>query len=266
MLVVAVVAILSLMMVGSIPEPAALAVEEAPPKEEGPPGAPEVELVEWVGQSYLPAGYFMFESLQRVCERITTASGEHLELTVEPGGELCPAGEEFDQVHEGNIDFAVSPFLIWTGKFPAAGLFTTRAGGMSPMEKYSWFISGGAELAQEMIAGYNVQLIPGGGQLEPAEIFLHSNEPINEPADLKGLKIRAVGDAAEILSRMGAGTVLMPSEVIHKNMERGVIDAFEYSTATLNWAMSFQEVAEYVYVSECRWPHTFNPFLVNKTR
>ena len=47
-------------------------------------------------------------------------------------------------------------------------------------------------------------------------------------------------------------------------MQRGTIDAFEYSTIATNWDMHFNEVAPYMYLSPTRAPSDPQVFFVNK--
>lgn len=222
----------------------------------------EPEVIEWIGQ--VESGLTL-ASLQEMSEDISAASGGRLVLDVRASGDICSRQDEFDAVNQGVLDFAVTAPDFWTEKFPAASLFSTRCGGMSPMEKYLWLISGGgAGLAQEMVDAYDVYIVPGGGQMGTPETFLSSNNTIVTVGDLAGLKVRAWGDSWCILANMGAQTVLMPGNEIYKAMEDGMIDAFEFVSPCLDLTMSFHEVAEYVYLSECRVPHYYNPFIVNE--
>jgi len=287
MLLVAVVAIVSLAVVTTAPQPVALAEEDEDYEgtalieaigeitaelhniSETLKGlTPEEEKVkkgniQWAGVSQV--GGPMLESLQEMCDAIFDASDGRLQLTLLPPEEGPPGAEMFDAVDSGDIDFAVTPSMWWTDNFSAAELFCTRNGGMSPMEKYLWLISGGgAELAQEMIDGYNVYLVPGGGCMHTPDVFLHSSVPIDSVADLDGLKIRASGDSEAIFNELGAETVLLPPGEIYKAMEEERIDACDFSSPCLNWLFKFHEVAEYVYLSEGRTPHGYMPFLVNQ--
>jgi len=285
MLVLATVAIVSLVVVGSPAKPVARAQEGEEQSE--PIGTigeittelrtmnenferlievmEEEEVFEWTGQAQIGPGNPIYESMQRMCQSMLDASGGRLKLQIIPFGEGGPQGA-FDQLNAGVIDFVAVNLAFWKDKFPAGELFSMRAGGMSPMEKYLWFISGGgAELAQQMIGAYNVHLVPGGGQLTTPETFLNSNTKIKVPGDLVDLKIRASGDGAEIFFRMGAKPVFMPGREIYEALQEGWINAAEFASPCLDWTMAFYEVVENVYRSECRAPHNFAPFLVNKT-
>jgi TRAP-type mannitol/chloroaromatic compound transport system substrate-binding protein len=56
----------------------------------------------------------------------------------------------------------------------------------------------------------------------------------------------------------------MPGGELYEAMQRGTIDAFEYSTLASNWTMHFNEVADYVYISSSRAPSDPQVFFVNK--
>ena len=264
-------AIISLLIVSCAPEAAPAPDEDeaapAPDEEEATPAAPTDEVFDWVGQSHAGGITQQHHSLQRVAEEIEMASGGRLKMTVEVGGGIAPASKEFDAVDSGVLDFAVTCYMYWMDKFPTAGMMTMFSGGMSPMEALIWFREfGGADLANEMISGYNVQIVRDGGWMGPPEIFLQTNKELKKAGDLKGLKIRGAGDGAEVLSMLGAGPVMMPAGEIFESMTRGVIDAFECASPTLNWDLGLNEVGDYLWLSGARQPYEYNPFIVNADR
>lgn len=204
----------------------------------------------------------MYKSCERVAERITEASGGRLVLKMHPGGGIVPAAKEFDGVDSRALDYGLSAFVYWMDKFPTAGMFTFTIGGLSPIEMYLWFATGeGNELAQRMVEGYNVVILPG--QIGAPEIFLSSSKPVDSLADIKGLKIRTAGDDGVCFSEMGASVVFTPSGEIYENMQRGVIDAFQCSSPAVDWSMSLQEVADYIYLSPVRQPCEHNAYQIN---
>jgi TRAP-type mannitol/chloroaromatic compound transport system substrate-binding protein len=104
-----------------------------------------------------------------------------------------------------------------------------------------------------MLDGYDVVAIRGVTP-QPAEIWCHSNKELKSLADIKGLKMRTAGDGGEILTRMGASVVFMPGGELYEAMQRGVIDAFEYSNPAVDWPMAFHEVAKFQAFSATRAP------------
>ena len=199
------------------------------------------------------------------CEAITEASGGRLEVIPFVGGSIVPAYKELDAVNEGVLDMCYTCPMYNLDKWPAAGLISSRPGVLPGEALRTWFnYGGGAELMNKMMEGYNVMTFPGALSPLPEEVFFHSKVKLESLDDIKGLKARCMGDGGEILARMGAATVIIPGGELYEAMQRGIIDAFEYSTLASNWKMHFHEVAEYVYLSPTRSPADPQVFFVNK--
>jgi TRAP-type mannitol/chloroaromatic compound transport system substrate-binding protein len=125
--------------------------------------------------------------------------------------------------------------------------------GLSPMEMMLWVLQGGGlDLCREMFAQSNVYIYPN--ITHTPEIFLSSNKPLNTVGDLKGLKIRTAGDDGAIFTRLGASTVNVPPGEVYESMKRGVIDAFQIGSPSIDWSYGMQEVTKYVYLSPVRQP------------
>ena len=69
-------------------------------------------------------------------------------------------------------------------------------------------------------------------------------KPITSDADLKGLKYRTVGLAADLFQAMGASVAQLPGGEIVPAMERGVIDGFEFNNPTSDRRFGAQDVAK----------------------
>jgi len=187
----------------------------------------------------------------KLCEAITKASGGRLVIK--------------DGVSEGVLDMCYTCPMYNLDKWKAAGLISSRPGGLPGEALRTWFnYGGGAELMNKMIEGYNLITFPGALSPLPEEVFLHSKVAIKKVEDLKGLKMRCSGDGGEILNRIGASVVFLPGGELYEAMQRGTIDAFEYSTLASNWNMHFNEIAKYVILSPSRAPSDPQCFFVNK--
>ncbi len=201
----------------------------------------------------------------KVCKMITTATNGRLTIKPFVGGSIVPAYKELDAVHENVLQMAYTCPMYNLDKWPAAGLISSRPAGLPGEALRTWFdFGGGADLLNKMMGDYNTLTFPGALAPLPAEVFFHSKKKLETLADLKGLKARCMGDGGEILKRMGAATVIIPGGELYEAMQRGSIDAFEYSTLASNWNMHFQEVADYVYLSPSRAPSDPQVFFVNK--
>ena len=233
-----------------------------------PTGPENTEVIEWLGQVHTGGITQQYESLVRVADRIGSLSDGRLNMRVEIGGGIAPSTQEWPAVDVGTLDFAITCWMFLRDRNESAALFTTIAGGMKPMEALAWNNDGdGFLLAQEMIEsiGLNVHAVKNGGWMGPPEIFVSTNRPLTKAGDFNGMTIRGAGDTAEIWSKLGASMVFIPPGEVYEAMERGVIDGYEVSMPTLDWAFGLYEAADYLYLSGARQPYEYNPFIVNGT-
>ena len=68
--------------------------------------------------------------------------------------------------------------------------------------------------------------------------------PIKSAGEMKGLKYRTVGLAADLNQEMGLKVTQLPGGEIVPAMERGVIEAFEYNNPTSDMRFGAQDVAK----------------------
>ena len=219
----------------------------------------------WKSSSFGPATNYSQIHHDKACEAITKASGGRMEVKAFVGGSVVPETKELDAVIEGVIDLCYTCPMYNLDKWPAAGLISSRPGGLPGQYLTQWFdYGGGYQLMNKMMEGYNAMVMPGFLSPEPGEVFLHSKKKIETVADLKGLKIRTSGDGGEILARMGANPIFLPGGELYEAMQRGTIEAFEYAGLSTNWSMHFNEIAKYVIISPVRAPSDPHVWFVNK--
>lgn len=224
-----------------------------------------VEKIVWKSSGHGPASDPSQIYHDMVCKAITEASGGRLEIKPFVGGSIVPAYKEVDAINDGVLQMAYTCPMYNLDKWPAAGLISSRPGVLPGEALRAWFdFGGGADLMNKMMDGYNVMTFPGALSPLPQEVFFHSKVQLRTMADIKGLKARCMGDGGEILKRLGAATVIIPGGEVYEAMQRGTIDAFEYSTLASDWNMHFNEVAKYVYISPSRAAADPQVFFVNK--
>jgi TRAP-type mannitol/chloroaromatic compound transport system substrate-binding protein len=226
----------------------------------------EVKPIIWKSSGHGPATDPSQIFHDKCCHAITLASGGRLVVKPFVGGSIVPAYKEVDAINEGVLQMGYTCPMYNLDKWPAAGLISSRPAGLPGEALRSWFnYGGGADLMNEMMGDYDVITFPGALSPLPEEVFFHSKVKMDTVEDLQGLKARCMGDGGEILKRMGAATVIIPGGEVYEAMQRGTVDAFEYSTIATNWDMHFNEVAPYMYLSPARAPSDPQVFFVNKS-
>ena len=75
---------------------------------------------------------------------------------------------------------------------------------------------------------------------------LVSKKPLRGLADFAGIKIRApVGMGQDIFKRLGGAPVNLPGSEVYSALERGVVDASDWSTLSINNDLGYRKLARY---------------------
>ncbi len=180
-------------------------------------------------------------------------------------GKLVPTLEALDAVSTGSVDAAFATSGYWQGKINAASLFAAVPFGPEAGEFLGWILyDDGADLWQEMYDnnGYNVHVTPCG-VIAPETSGWFKKE-INSVADLKGLNMRFFGLGAKAMEKLGVSTSLLGASDIFPALERGAIDATEFSMPRIDARLGFHKIAKYNYFPGWHQPSTLFELLINK--
>lgn len=203
--------------------------------------------------------------IPRVAEEVEVMSGGTLRMKVYEPGKLVPAFEILDAVSSGKINAGYTTAGYWAGKIPAAPLFSAIPFGPEAGEYMAWIYYGnGLELYQRMYddAGYNVKVLPCA-VIAPETSGWFSKE-INSAEDLKGLKMRFFGLGGKVMEKLGVATSLLPGGEIFPALEKGAIDATEFSMPAIDQRLGFHKVAKYNYFPGWHQQATVFELLINK--
>ena len=203
--------------------------------------------------------------IPRVAEQLDLMSGGTLKMKVYEPGELVPAFEILDAVSTGKINSGYTTAGYWAGKIPAAPLFSAVPFGPEAGEYMAWIYYGnGLALYQEMYdqAGYNVHVIPCA-IIAPETSGWFANE-INSPADLEGLKMRFFGLGGKVMQKLGVATSLLPGGEIFPALEKGAIDATEFSMPAIDARLGFHKLVKFNYFPGWHQQATLFELIINK--
>ena len=203
-------------------------------------------------------------ALPRLAQELDRMSGGNLNMKVYEPGKLVPPLEILDAVSAGNISAGYAAAGYWAGKIPAAPLFSTVPFGPETGEYIAWLYYGnGLKLYQDMYdqAGYSVKVLPCA--VTAPETSGWFAREITSPDDLKGLKMRFFGLGAKVMEKLGVATSLLPGGEIFPALERGVIDATEYSTPAIDERLGFYKLIKYNYFPGWHQQSTIYELLIN---
>jgi TRAP-type mannitol/chloroaromatic compound transport system substrate-binding protein len=199
----------------------------------------------WKVQTPWPPALWHHKSAQIWAEDIYRLSGGRMKIDLHATDEIVPAFEIYDSVRVGTLDAGHTWSGYVIGKFPAATFFAATPAFIDLLGYFTWMYQGGGkELWQEMY-GNNVVVMPAG--MLWAEGGGWANKMIQKLSDFKGLKYRTVLIWGQILSEAGASVVTLPAGEIVPSLQRGTLDAAEFSTPVTDLPLGFHEVSKYSY-------------------
>ncbi|MBS4031342.1 MAG: hypothetical protein KGZ63_07985 [Clostridiales bacterium] len=210
-------------------------------------GANELPQVRWTMQTTWSQGWLLHEMAEDFAKRVYDLSDGNFIIDVQPAGAVVGGLEVLDATHAGTIDAYHSWPGYWMGKHPSAPFFASIPLHLEPLMHTTWLYNyGGKELYQEMMdeAKQNVIVLPGG--LTGPELLAHSNVPLETIDAWKGLKYRAPGWWGEVLKDVGVSVMMLPGTELYPSLERGILDATEFSIPAVNRQQGFHEVADYI--------------------
>ena len=82
--------------------------------------------------------------------------------------------------------------------------------------------------------------------------------------ELKGLKMRFFGLGAQVMQKLGVSTQLLAAADIYPALERGVIDATEFSMPKMDINLGFHQIAKFNYFPGWHQQVSCSEFLMNK--
>jgi TRAP-type mannitol/chloroaromatic compound transport system substrate-binding protein len=203
------------------------------------------EKIRWKMVMPWSKGLLFYDIAAHFCDSVRLASAGRLDIKPFSAGELVPAMESFDAVAQGSADVGHDWPGYWKGKNEAFVAFASVPFGLDAEGYNIWLQEkGGIELMQEVYGEFGLYALPGGqtGQ----EMGLFSNKRATKMEDFKGMRVRTPGWYMDIMNKLGASVSPLPGGEVYLALERGVIDAAEFSSPAINYPMGFDEITKYV--------------------
>jgi TRAP-type mannitol/chloroaromatic compound transport system substrate-binding protein len=222
-------------------------------------------------QTAVPSASIYFELLKKYGDRVDKMSNGRVKIEVLPDGAVVPAFEILDAVDKGVVEAGYAWTHYWSGKHPAAGLFSNpMAGagvGLDQLSHVAWLLEGGGyDLLRKFytdVIKVNVEPLmvqPMGP--DPLGWF---KNPINSVEDFKKLKYRSPpGITGEIFKEMGIAATALPGGEIVPAAQRGVIDAAEWIGPADDLNLGLQTVWKNYYLQGLHQSTDIGEVLINK--
>jgi len=220
-------------------------------------------------QSTWPAKDIFHEYALDYAKKVNDMSGGRLRIEVLPAGAVVKAFDLIDAVAKGTLDGGHGVSAYWYGKNSAFSLFGTGpATGMDANGLLAWMNYGGGyalynELINKVLNLDVVGFVYGPMPTQPLGWF---KKPVQNAAQIKGLKYRTVGLSIDVFKAMGAAVNALPGGEIVPAMDRGLLDAAEFNNASSDRVLGFPDVSKTCMLQSYHQPGEAFEILFNKKR
>ncbi|MEQ8318893.1 MAG: TRAP transporter substrate-binding protein [Rhodospirillales bacterium] len=213
-------------------------------------------------------GGIFLEMAQDYVNRVNKMSGGAMKIDLLGVGAVVKTAEMQTAVHKGVLDGAHFVTAYWYSKSPVASLFGTGpCFGWSANELMGWIAyGGGKELYYELMHDkLKLDLVGFFTGPMPAQPLGWFKEEIKDSSQMKGLKYRTVGLAADVLQEMGMSVVQLPGGEIQPAMKSGLIDAAEFNNPTADKDFGMQDVSKHYHLGSFHQSQECFEVIFNKT-
>jgi len=196
-------------------------------------------------------GGIFLEDAKNYVKRVNEMSGGGMRIDLLSVNSVVKTSQMQDAVHRGVLDGAHYVPAYWYSKSPAASLFGTGpCFGWSAQEMLGWIhYGGGKALFDELMGSLGLNLVSFFNSPMPAQPLGWFKEEIKSSAQMKGLKYRTVGLAADVMNEMGMSVVQLPGGEIQPAMKSGLIDAAEFNNPTSDSDFGMQDVSKHYHLA-----------------
>jgi len=189
----------------------------------------------WKASDVHPLGYPTVEAIQRMGKKLEAQTSGRISIQMFPSMQLGGEKEMIEQAQVGALQIArisvgpMGPIVDELNVFNMPFVFRDEA----HMRKV---IDGpiGAEMLDKLSNSPQARLV-ALGWMDAGTRNVYSDKPVTKPADLKGMKIRMMGNPifVETMNAMGGNGIAMGFNELHQALQSGVVDGAENNEPTL---------------------------------
>jgi TRAP-type C4-dicarboxylate transport system substrate-binding protein len=169
--------------------------------------------------NFFPAPHKNSVLADQWCKEIEKRTNGRVKITIFHGGTLTPAPQVYDGVVKGLSDVGMSVLAYTPGRFPLIEVIDLPLGYKN------------ATVATNLINEFYKKFKPK--EFDDVQVmylhahgpgFPHTKKPVAKLEDLKGMKIRAHGFSAKVVTALGAAPVGMAMGETYDALSKGVVE------------------------------------------
>jgi TRAP-type mannitol/chloroaromatic compound transport system substrate-binding protein len=188
----------------------------------------------------------LFGTAEVFSKRVSALTGGKFNIRVFAGGEIVPALQVVDAVQAGTVEMGHTAPYYYFGKDATFAFDCAIPFGMNSRQQTAWFDQGGGrDLLREFYRDYGIVNFLGGNT--GAQMGGWFRKEIKTLNDIKGLKMRISAFAGKVMQPLGLVPQQLAGADIYPALEKGTLDAVEWTTPYDDEKLGFHKVAPYYY-------------------
>lgn len=207
----------------------------------------------------------LFGAATAFADRVAQATDNNFQIQLLAPGEIVGAAQVLEAVQSSTVECGHTSGNYYIGKDVAFAFGTGLPFGLNARQHDAWWhMAGGQELFNDILASFNAVALAGGNSGAQMGGFFRNE--VKNVADLKGVKFRVSGLGGRILAKLGVVPQQIPAGDIYAALERGTLDAVEFSGPADDEKLGFIKVAKYYYAPSFWEGSSQAVFLFNKPK
>ena len=188
----------------------------------------------------------IYGGAQTISQRVSLLSGGNFQVKPYAAGEIVPGLEVLDAVQSGSVECGHTASYYYIGKNPSLAFGTSVPFGLTAQQQNSWlYEGGGSEALNRIYSDFGVISFPAGNT--GAQMGGWFKRKLENLDSLQGLKMRIPGLGGKVMAQLGVNVQVLPGGEIYLALDRGAIDAAEWTGPYDDEKLGLSSAARFYY-------------------
>ncbi len=188
----------------------------------------------------------IFGGAETISQRVNELSGGRFVIKPYAAGEIVPGLEVLDAVQARSVECGHTASYYYIGKNPSFAFGTSVPFGLTAQQQNAWlYEAGGNQLMNRLYSDFGVRSFPAGNT--GAQMGGWFKRKLENLSSLQGLKMRIPGLGGKVMARLGVNVQVLPGGEIYLALDRGAIDAAEWTGPYDDEKLGLARAARFYY-------------------
>ncbi len=188
----------------------------------------------------------IYGGAETISARVNALSGGNFQIKPYAAGEIVPGLEVLDAVQAGSVECGHTASYYYKGKNPSFAFGTSVPFGLTAQQQNSWLYEAeGIKAMNAVFNDFGVIGFPAGNT--GAQMGGWFKQKLESLQSLQGLKMRIPGLGGEVMAQLGVNVQVLPGGEVYLALDRGAIDAAEWTGPYDDEKLGFARAARFYY-------------------